>query len=93
MKLNKNTKKAKSMVQAYWNAKYNTIEQLYINPSQFKKEAERAIFSKMLQCNGYDYRVIGGNSCTFSCAFRFMLDDKTEILCYKTAYNTYLIEL
>lgn len=41
MKLNKNTKKAKSMVNAYWNAKYNTIEQLYINPSQLKRKAER----------------------------------------------------
>lgn len=81
------------MVEAYNNADYYSVEQYYINPSVAKRSAEIAILSKMLQCNGYDYRVIGGNSSTFSCAFRFMLDDNTEFLCYETAYNTYLIEL
>lgn len=93
MKLNKNTKKAKAMIQAYNNASYCSVEHLYKNPSYFKTRAEAYILAQMHKKNGYDYRVTGGNFSTFSCAYRFMLDDNTEFLCYETAYNTYLIEL
>ena len=86
--MKKLTQKQIQMLNNYRYAKYDSIGQLYKNASCYKWQAQYAILAECEKVNGYDYRVIGGNSMTFSCAYRY--DDKDgQHLVYHTAYNKY----
>lgn len=87
--MKKLTKKQQQMIASYKYARYSTIGELYKNASCYKWQAENSILREMRENSGYDYRVIGGNSMTFSCAYRY--DDKQgqTHLVYHTAYNRY----
>ena len=86
------TKKQLQMVNNYYNSTMHDIYDLYDRPSYYKIRAEQMILNEMLDNNGYDYRICGGNSCTFSCAYR-MIKGNHEILVYHTAQNRYEIVL
>lgn len=81
-------KKQKTLCDNYNHAKYTSINELYKKPSFYKTRAEHLILKQMLDENGTDYRVIGGNSQVFSCAYRYF-DQNNWHLRYFTAYNTY----
>lgn len=83
------TKKQQGMLNAYNHATMKSIHELYKKPSWRKENAEYQIQKYMKECNGYDYRVIGGNCSTFSCAFKYKDDNGKEHLRYYTRYNTY----
>lgn len=87
--MKKLTQKQIQMINNYKNARYYTIGELYKNASCYKWRAENDILSEMRNNGGYDYRVCGGNSCTFSCAYRY--DDKQgqTHLVYHTHCNRY----
>lgn len=87
--MKKLTQKQLQMISNYKYARYDTIGQLYKNASCYKWRAENNILNEMQNNNGYDYRVCGGNSCTFSCAYRYKDNDGYEHLVYHTAYNRF----
>lgn len=81
------TKKLQHLVEAYEHATMRDLYDLYERPSCAKIEADRKIRHEMIDAGGYGYRIIGGNSSTFSCAYKV-----GTTLIYHTAYNKYIIE-
>ena len=108
--LNKNTKQAQKFLRAYANSENHSIFDIYKNPSFYKVRAEQEILSekenyneihneKGFIFNASFYRVISGNTSTFTCAYLFDKISKTtgeiveQFLRVETAYNTYKIIL
>lgn len=87
--MKKLTQKEIGMINNYKRAYMSSISELYANASYRKYNAEQNIISEMVSKNGYAYRVIGGNSCTFSCAYQYKDKDNMTHLVYHTAYNRY----
>lgn len=85
--LNKTTQKAQQILRAYNTSNTYGVNEAYAKPSTAKTRAEHLILCEMLDNGGYDYRITGANSCTFSCAYR--IDSN---LIYHTATNKYIIE-
>lgn len=87
------TKKEQALLSAYENARYTSVSELYARPSFYKTRAEALILKEMLEYGGSDYRVIGGNCFTFSCAY--IIDDLTygKVLRYHTASNVYEVRI
>ena len=70
--------------------KNQTLFDVYKNPSREKERIDEKIRKEMDAIGGYDYRVIGGNSSHFTCAYRFYNSkDKTVYLVYHTYANRY----
>ena len=86
------TKRQQQMVNNYNNSNMYRLSDLYTTCSFYKTRAEQMILNEMLDNNGYDYKICGGNSCTFSCAYK-MVKDNHEILVYHTHCNRYEIVL
>lgn len=79
----------KNMQEIYLgNRTYDSVRGFYINPSNYKLNAEYHILRFKVDYDGKDYCILGGNSHMFSCAWR--LDNW---LIVHTAYNTYKINL
>lgn len=83
------TKKQQIMLRNYNYANDTTIYEAYERPSYYKVRAEQRILDEMRNNNGYDYRICGHNSCTFSCAYQYRDDKQLLHLVYHTAYNRY----
>lgn len=86
------TKRQQQLVNNYNNSNMYRLNDLYTNCSFYKTRAEHMILNEMLDNNGYEYKICGGNSCTFSCAYKMIKDDH-EILVYHTHCNRYEIVL
>ena len=86
------TKKDQALLSAYKNARHHSVYDLYKAPSLAKTRAEQMILAEMRENDGYDYKVIGGNSMTFSCAYKYDTSDG-YCLVYHTAYNTYYVDV
>ena len=89
--LNKNTKQAQYIINAYKYAKYLSVLTAYKNPSYYKITAERKILNEMKNKNGYGYLITGFNCCTFSCGYLYNIDGK-KYLMYYTHTNCYRVE-
>lgn len=87
--MKKLTQKEIGMINNYKRAYMSSISELYKNASSAKWRAENYIIGEMVGKNGYDYRVIGGNSMTFSCGYQYKDKDNMTHLVYHTAYNRY----
>lgn len=85
--LNKTTQKAQQILRAYNQSNTYGVGEAYTKPSTAKTRAERSILCEMLDNGGYDYRITGHNSSTFSCAYR-----TDNNLIYHTSTNKYIIE-
>lgn len=73
--------------------KFQTLFDVYKNPSREKERIDERIRRECDAIGGYDYRVINGNSYQFTCAFRFYnCEDKKEYLVYYTKENRYCYE-
>lgn len=85
---NKNTiklnKKQRQLFYNYKNSNMHSLRDLYIHCSYEKQDAEQDIIREMLDANGYGFKICGGNSCTFSCAYCYDLDGFTHLV-----YHTY----
>jgi len=71
MKIRNFTKAQQSMVRAYDNAKYSTIEQAYKAPSQAKIYAFDHIWFEMKRNHGTGMRITGKSCHFFSCAYKY----------------------
>ena len=89
-KLNKTTKKAQGFIDSYYNANCSSVMSFYGRCSFTKLDIEKSIKDDMYKIGGHGYRITGGNSSFFSCAF---LSGDDSILYYYTHSNIFEIEL
>ena len=68
--INRNTQRGREFLQNYENARYTSVNDYYGRPSSLKVDAENEILAEMQEVGGVDYRITGGNSCLFTCAYR-----------------------
>lgn len=87
-KLNKTTQKAQAFINSYNNATGTTLSDIYSSYSAAKARAERDCRDRMANLNGYDFRMMSGNTYAFTCGYR--TDDTLYI---ETSSNTYEIAL
>ena len=89
-KLNKTTKKAMSFIDSYNKSNCSSVMYFYGRCSFTKLDIEQSIKNDMYKIGGHGYRVTGGNSSFFSCAF---LNSDETILYYYTHSNIFEIKL
>ena len=86
--LNKNTKKAMGWIEAYTRASKTSVYEFYKCPSSRKIQAEAIIKNRMLENNGSNYKIMGGNCSFFTCGY--MTDSKLVVF---TGFDRYEITL
>lgn len=87
MKRIKKSSKAGSLyLYKYERAKTTSVKQFYKRPSSAKVMAEEACLCRMRQEHGENYKIIGGNTCSFTAAWR-----TTKGLRVETRVNSYLV--
>lgn len=86
-KISVNSKRGKQWKEAYLKSKYNSIYDLYRNPSNEKRYVESALIKIMHEEGGWNYKVLGGNSMMFTCGW-LMNNGNLRI---ETRYNSYEI--
>lgn len=87
-KLNKTTQKAQAFINSYNRATGTTLSDIYSSYSSAKAQAERDCRERMEQLGGYGFRMMSGNSFSFTCGYR--TDDTLYV---ETSSNTYEITL
>lgn len=82
------TKAQQQIINNYNRATAYSLADVYANYSVFKARAERQILDEMESVSGWGYKILGANSCTFSCAYlkQNEIDGQIEIV-YHTAQN------
>ncbi len=67
-------KRAEMVIRTYErrliNGGYDSLFKVYKSCSDLKRRAERYILYEMSDNGGYEYCILGANTCTFSCAYR-----------------------
>lgn len=93
MKLNRNTKKARYLVQGYERSCNYCLNQCYSSYSYSKHAAEVHCREKMLDMGGYGFKILSFNSQTFTCGWLYE-DKQTGVIMLnvETYRNTYTIE-
>ena len=92
MKEIKLTQKQQTMLNNYNNSNMHGLRDLYTSYSTYKARAEQNILDEMHKRTGYGYKITGGNSCTFSCAYCYDTRENGDInthLVYHTHANKY----
>lgn len=87
------TQKENIMYANYKRSNMDKLSDLYKNCSYEKSRADYLIREEMKNLNGYDYKIIGGNSMMFSCGYKYKDESGLEHLVYHTRYNRYDIAL
>ena len=85
-RINENTKKGTQFINAYNRSNYTSLRECYGRYSYEKERAEQDCIRKMLDENGSGFRIIGFNTCQFSCGW--MTSDGLRV---ETACNSYII--
>lgn len=82
------TKRQKQIIDNYNNSRNYSLYDVYNNFSVFKARAEKDILNEMASVSGWGYKILGANSCSFSCAYlkQNEIDGQVEIV-YHTAQN------
>ena len=86
------TKKQQQMINAYNYSDMHSLRDLYKSYSNAKAREEYFILDEMRKIGGYGYKVCGGNSMCFTCAYCYDSRENGNInthLVYHTAYNRY----
>lgn len=66
---------------------YDSVYKVYKSCSVYKTRAEYFIINEMHENGGYEYCILGANTCTFSCAYHC-----GDWLVYHTRDNVYKIK-
>ena len=98
MKKTKLNKLEKHYLSLYEKSEMLSLRDLYKSCSDDKASAEWRIKYFMNDVKGYSYRVLGGNTFYFTCAYKYRKQDKTtgeliEYLRVFTGLNVYDINL
>ena len=93
MKLNRNTKKARGLVQEYERSNKYGVHQCYTSYSDAKAVAEAWCLEKMHDMGGYGFKILAFNSQTFTCGWLYV-DKETGVIMLnvETYRNTYTME-
>ena len=87
LKLVKANKQFKGVYASYNRSNYYRLDDLYKNASHYKENAYFYCRDLYFKLNGYDFKIIGGNSMTFSVGFKFV-ENGIEYFAYITKdYN------
>lgn len=93
MKLNKDTKKAKGFYAAYCNSCDYSIRDCYTTYSKAKAQAEISCVRKMVNMDGWGYKILSFNSQCFTCGWLYENEETGVVtLNVETAFNSYQIE-
>ena len=78
------TQKRVNYIQKFIYSDYTSVMNYYARPSYTKVTIEQSIKRQMLERNGKRYRVLGGNSSYFTCAYVYPKND-TWVLVIETS--------
>ena len=82
------TKRQQQIIDNYNKSINYTLSDVYNNCSCYKWRAEKGILNEMKNCNGWGYKILGANSCQFSCAYLTTDKDNGQVqIVYHTAQN------
>lgn len=87
------TQKEKNFYNNYERSNMYRLSDLYKSCSYEKSRADYLIREEMKNLNGYDYKIISGNSMMFSCGYKYKDQSNLEHLVYHTRYSRYDILL
>ena len=87
-KINKGTKKALGFIESYERATARNLSDIYGSYSSAKAQADRDCRDRMVALGASDYRILGGNTFSFTCGYR-----TEDTLYIETSSNTYAIAL
>lgn len=79
-------------VQRFMHSDCTSVMDYYVEPSDTKVALERGIKSQMFERNGKRYRILGGNTFHFTCAYVYPKEDKW-ILVVETHGNHHEFDL
>lgn len=82
----------KQILENYKKSEYYSLNQKYKSCSFAKIKAEQEILQDMKNLNGYNYKIVGANTSTFSCAFTFEENNK-QFLKYFTRSKIKIFEV
>ena len=93
MKLNRNTKKAKSFKANYLYSNDFSLFHVYKNPSRSKMRAYDECRAKCVEMGGWGFKILSFNSSVFTCGWMYS-DKETGVIMLdvETAYNSYQME-
>ena len=82
------TKRQQQILNSYEKSTAYSLQDVYANYSVYKARAEKEIKQEMIDNGGWGYKILGANSCQFSCAY-LMTDKKSGVvqIVYHTASN------
>lgn len=87
------TKRQKQIIDNYNKATATSVEQVYNTCSFYKTRAEQMILQEMASNNGWGYKILGFNTCTFSCAYLMTNKEDGQIqIVYHTAQNKMIFD-
>lgn len=92
MRIHRITKDDIAKVNRYLDSSCTDIYEWYGKVSSGKRSAYKTCKEKQEMYDGYDFRITGGNSYTFSCAFKYKINDE-EYLYYMTKGGDYEISM
>jgi hypothetical protein len=82
------TKKQQQIISNYNKSTNYSLDDVYSNYSVFKARAERDILNEMASVDGWGYKILGANSCAFSCAYLRQNAENGQIeIVYHTSQN------
>lgn len=82
------TKRQQQIIDNYNKSTNYCLNDVYANYSVYKARAERQILNDMTSENGWGYKILGANSCAFSCAYLRQNAQHGQIeIVYYTAQN------
>lgn len=93
MKLNRNTKKAQTLIERFNHSTFVSLDECYKAYSKNKFRAYQSCVIKFFDMRGWGFRIISFNSQTFTCGWLYEDKDTGEIMLNVETYrNTYAIE-
>ncbi len=82
------TKRQQQIIDSYNKSTNYSLDDVYTNYSVFKARAEKDILDEIVNCNGWGYKILGANTCAFSCAYLKQNENNGQIeIVYHTAQN------
>ena len=81
-------KKQQEILTSYNKSRNYSLNDVYKSYSVYKGRAQAVILAEMENCNGWGFKILGANSCAFSCAYlKQDENDGTIKIVYHTAQN------
>ena len=82
------TKAQNQIINRYNKSTACSLADAYTSYSVFKARAEKQIINEMESVGGWGYKILGANSCTFSCAYLKQNEANGQVeIVYHTAQN------